>query len=146
MGLQDSEPHVPGMSATNLVVKLDSEPGLAATQIAEEKMQQSDQEVLEDSKMMQHFEFGCVVMAANSFESCAAANLKKSKVCCVCIVWLLCACDAASTTWCSILNSRSIVQFVEAYFIYSKIRIALLITTPYLTSIREVNEGKCKHN
>ena len=36
------------MSATNLVVRLDSEPGVAATKVAEEKMKQSDQEVLED--------------------------------------------------------------------------------------------------
>lgn len=43
-----TQPHVPGMSATNLVVRLDSEPGIAATKVAEEKMKQSDQEVLED--------------------------------------------------------------------------------------------------
>ena len=42
------QPHVPGMSATNLVVRLDSEPGIAATKVAEEKMKQTDQEVLED--------------------------------------------------------------------------------------------------
>lgn len=42
-------PHVPGMSATNLMVRLDSEPGLAETEMAEEKMKQTNQEVLEES-------------------------------------------------------------------------------------------------
>lgn len=46
--VEDAEPHVPGMSETNLMVRLDSEPGVAVTQMAEEKMKRSDQEVLED--------------------------------------------------------------------------------------------------
>ena len=36
------------MAAANLVVKLDSDPGIAKSEMAEEKMKQSDQEVLED--------------------------------------------------------------------------------------------------
>ena len=36
------------MAAANLVVKLDSDPGIAKSEMAEEKMTQSDQEVLED--------------------------------------------------------------------------------------------------
>lgn len=39
---------MPGMAAANLVVKLDSDPGIAKSEMAEEKMKQSDQEVLED--------------------------------------------------------------------------------------------------
>ena len=45
---EDATPHVPGMAAANLVVKLDSDPGIAKSEMAEEKMTQSDQEVLED--------------------------------------------------------------------------------------------------
>ena len=33
------------------MVRLDSEPGVAVTQMAEEKMKRSDQEVLEDSSL-----------------------------------------------------------------------------------------------
>ena len=40
------------MSATNLVVRLDSEAGLAETEMAEEKMKQTNQEVLEETAFL----------------------------------------------------------------------------------------------
>ncbi|CAJ1435032.1 unnamed protein product, partial [Effrenium voratum] len=42
------DPVVPGMDAANLVVRLDSEPGVAGTELAEEKMRQTNQQVLQD--------------------------------------------------------------------------------------------------